>query len=106
MKRAAVYARVATTDQRVESQLYDLRQLAGKRGLEIVQEYADRGVSGTKARRPDALMADARQRKFSVLLVASFDRVARSTQHFLHVIDELDSLGIEFIAAREARIQL
>ena len=44
MKRAAVYARVATTDQRVESQLYDLRQLAGKRGLEIVQEYADKGL--------------------------------------------------------------
>src|SRR5438132_6930483 len=71
MKKAAIYARVSTADQHVESQLYDLRQLAEERGLEVVKEYADRGVSGTKARRPglDALMLDARQRKFSVVLV-------------------------------------
>jgi len=69
-----------------------------------VKEYADRGVSGTKARRPglDALMADVRQRKFSVVLVSAFDRVARSTRHFLHVVDELDSLGIEFVSRRES----
>ena len=103
MKRAAIYARVSTTDQHVESQVYDLRQMAAQRGLEVVKEYEDRGVSGTKARRPglDALMADARQRKFSVVLVAAFDRVARSTKHFLHVIDEFDSLGVEFISCRE-----
>ena len=35
-------------------------------------------------------MADARQHKFSVVLVAAFDRVARSTRHFLQVIDELE----------------
>ena len=46
-------------------------------------------------------MADARRKKFSVVLVAAFDRVARSTKHFLHVIDELDSLGIEFLSRRE-----
>jgi DNA invertase Pin-like site-specific DNA recombinase len=103
MKKAALYCRVSTVDQHVESQLYDLRQLAEQRGLEIVKEYADKGVSGLKARRPglDALMSDARQRKFSVVLVAAFDRVARSTRHFLHVVDELDSLGIEFVSRRE-----
>jgi len=103
MKKAAIYARVSTADQHVESQLYDLRHLAERRGFEIVKEYSDKGVSGLKARRPglDALMADARQRKFSVVLVAAFDRVARSTRHFLQVMDELDSLGIEFISQRE-----
>jgi DNA invertase Pin-like site-specific DNA recombinase len=35
------------------------------------------------------------------MLVSAFDRVARSTKHFLHVIDELDSLGIEFVSRRE-----
>ena len=39
----------------------------------------------------DTLMADARQKKFSVVLVAAFDRVARSTRHFLQVVDELDN---------------
>lgn len=103
MKKAAIYARVSTSDQHIESQLYDLRQLAAQRGLEVVKEYADVGISGTKARRPglDALMTDARQRKFTVVLVAAFDRVARSTKHFLHVMDELDSLGVQFISRRE-----
>jgi len=103
MKRAALYCRVSTADQHIESQLYDLRQLAEQRGFQVVKEYEDRGVSGLKARRPglDALMADARQRKFAVVLVAAFDRVARSTRHFLHVVDELDSLGIEFVSRRE-----
>jgi DNA invertase Pin-like site-specific DNA recombinase len=103
MKKAAIYMRVSTADQRVESQLYDLRELAAQRGFEIVHEYADRGISGTKARRPglDALMADARRKKFSVVLVAAFDRVARSTKHFLQLIDELDSLGVVFLSRRE-----
>ncbi len=103
MKKCALYARVSTLEQHVETQLYDLRQLAQQRGFEVVAEYTDHGVSGTKARRPglDALMADARKRKFSVVLVAAFDRVARSTRHFLQVIDEFDSLGIEFVSRRE-----
>src|ERR1700757_5188346 len=46
-------------------------------------------------------MADARRKKFSVVLVAAFDRIARSTRNFLHVIDELESLEIEFISRRE-----
>jgi DNA invertase Pin-like site-specific DNA recombinase len=102
-KTAAVYVRVSTPDQHVESQLYDLRELATQRGFEIVHEYEDRGVCGKKARRPglDALMADARRKRFSVVLVAAFDRIARSTRNFLQVIDELDSMGIEFISRRE-----
>jgi DNA invertase Pin-like site-specific DNA recombinase len=69
----------------------------GKRARE------DRGVCGKKARRPglDLLMADARRKTFSVALVAAFDRIARSTRNFLQVIDELDSMGIEFISRRE-----
>jgi DNA invertase Pin-like site-specific DNA recombinase len=104
MKRAALYARVSTPDQHVETQLYDLRKLAAQRGFEIVREYCDRGVSGSKARRPglDAMMADARRGEFSVLLVAAFDRVARSTKNFLEIVDELHELGVEFISAREA----
>jgi DNA invertase Pin-like site-specific DNA recombinase len=62
-----------------------------------------RGVCGQKARRSglDGLMADARRKKFSIVLVAAFDRIARSTRSFLQIIDELDSLGIEFIRRRE-----
>jgi DNA invertase Pin-like site-specific DNA recombinase len=103
MKKAAIYVRVSTPEQHVESQSYDLRELAAQRGFEVVHEYEDRGFCGKNARRPglDALMADARRKKFSVVLVVAFDRIARSTRNFLQVIDELDSMGIEFISRRE-----
>jgi DNA invertase Pin-like site-specific DNA recombinase len=87
----------------VETQLYQLRELAARRGFAVVHEYTDIGVSGSKARRKglDAMLADAHRRKFSIVLVAAFDRVARSVKHFLTVMDELNDLGIEFISARE-----
>jgi DNA invertase Pin-like site-specific DNA recombinase len=86
----------------------NLRETAFGRGektdsLQIVQEYRDSGVSVRRARRPglDALIADARRKKFSVVLVAAFDRVAPSVKHFLQVMDEFDSLGVVFISQCE-----
>jgi DNA invertase Pin-like site-specific DNA recombinase len=104
MKKAAIYARVSTADQHLETQLYDLRKLAANRGFEVSREYCDRGISGSKARRPalDSMMADGRRGEFSVVLVAAFDRIARSTKNFLEIVDELNELEIEFISAREA----
>ena len=102
MKRCAIYMRVSTVDQHPETQLHDLRQMAAQRGLEIVQEYTDR-ISGTKARRPglDQLRFDASRGKFDVVLVWACDRIARSTRHFLEVLDELNHLNIEFVSFRE-----
>jgi DNA invertase Pin-like site-specific DNA recombinase len=101
-KRAAIYCRVSTADQHPETQLYDLREMAKKRGYEVVHEYSD-VISGAKSKRPglDQLLADARRHRFDVVLVAAFDRVARSVRHFLEVLDELSHLGIEFVSHRE-----
>ena len=102
MKRAALYMRVSTLDQHPETQLYDLRQMAGQRGYEIVHEYTYR-ISGAKARRPglDQMMADARRGRFDVVLVWASDRIARSVKHFLDCLDELNRLGIEYVSFRE-----
>ena len=102
MKRAALYLRVSTVDQHPETQGYDLRQMAAQRGYEITQEYTDR-ISGVKARRPalDDLMRDARRGRFDIVLVWACDRIARSTRHFLEVLDELNRFGIEFVSFRE-----
>ena len=101
-KRAALYCRVSTGDQHLETQLLDLRELAKQRGFEIVGEYTD-VISGAKAKRPglDRLMGDARRRRFDVVLVAAFDRIARNVRHFLDVLDELSHLNIQFISMRE-----
>jgi DNA invertase Pin-like site-specific DNA recombinase len=104
MKKAAIYARVSTPDQHLENQVILLKTLASQRGIEIARQYSDRGISGSKARRPglDAMMADARRGEFSVVLVAAFDRIARSTKNFLEIVDELNDLNVEFISARES----
>ena len=67
-KRAAIYVRVSTDKQTVENQLQELRQIAERRGWEIVQEYQDAGISGAKGRdeRPglDEMLKDAQKRRF------------------------------------------
>jgi len=104
MKRAALYLRVSTLDQHPETQAIELRQFARQRGYDIVEEYMDHGVSGTKVRRPalDRLLEEAHRRRFDAVLVWSCDRLARSTKHFLQVLDELNELGIQFLSQREA----
>jgi len=106
MKRAAIYVRVSTVDQHPENQIRDLREYAQRRGLSVAQEqeYVDHGIGGTKARRPalDRMLEDARRRRFDVLVVWSCDRPARSTRHFLQVLDELDSCEVQFVSLREA----
>jgi DNA invertase Pin-like site-specific DNA recombinase len=103
VKRAVIYVRVSTTDQSVDPQLLDLREMAKARGYEIVREYSD-VISGTKAKRPglDALVADARRHRFEAVFVWAFDRMARSVRHFLEVLDELNHLNVAFISFREA----
>jgi len=102
VKRAALYMRVSSVDQHLETQLHDLRQMAAQRGYEILQEYVDR-ISGAKAKRPglDRMMADARRGRFDVVLVWASDRIARSVKHFLEVLDELNRLNIEYVSFRE-----
>jgi len=102
--KVAIYARVSTLDQNPEMQLAALREYAVRRGLEIVEEYVDCGVSGTKDRRPalDRLIHGARQRQFDVVLVWKFDRFARSVHHLIEALEEFRSLGIQFISYTEA----
>ncbi len=103
MKRAAIYARVSTYDQNPQTQVLDLRQLAAQRGYQVVAEFSDK-ISGTKSRRTglDQLLTDARRGRFDVVMTWACDRIARSTRHFLEVLDELNRLEIEFVSFREA----
>src|ERR1019366_174828 len=100
--RAAIYARVSTTEQSTELQLRDLRHYATARGI-VANEYVDTGFSGAKQSRPalDRLMEDGRKRRFDCVLVWRFDRFARSTKHLLLALEEFRSLGIQFISYQE-----
>src|SRR5437016_5377161 len=106
MKRAALYMRVSTRGhgQTTETQALALREYAAHRGFEIVEEYPDTGISGSKDSRPglDKLIKDARARHFDVVIVARFDRFARSVSHLLRALEEFNHLGIDFVSLSES----
>ena len=106
MRKVALYARVSTkhNGQDPETQLVALREYVTARGLEIAGEYVDIGISGAKDRRPELerLMQDARRRHFDAVLVARFDRFARSVRHLVMALDEFNSLGINFVSLSES----
>lgn len=99
--KAALYLRVSNLDQTHDTQLYDLRQTATLRGYQIVKDYTDR-TGGAKARRPalDQPLADARGRKFDVIMVGSLSDVACSVKQCLSVLDQLNQLGIGLVSCR------
>jgi DNA invertase Pin-like site-specific DNA recombinase len=97
-----IYARVSTKEQNVDMQLFDLREYAKARQLQIVQEYIDY-ASGSKNDRENylKLFNDARKRKTDCVLVWKFDRFARSTKELINALEEFNSLGVDFISFKE-----
>jgi DNA invertase Pin-like site-specific DNA recombinase len=103
MKKIAVYGRVSTNGQDANMQTRELEQFAQARGWNLVDSYVDVGISGSKDRRPelDRMMADARRRRFDVVLVYRYDRFARSLRHLVNALEEFRALGIEFVSIHE-----
>jgi DNA invertase Pin-like site-specific DNA recombinase len=98
--RAALYTRVSTKDkgQETANQLTQLRQFCDSQAWTIIGEYEDR-ESGGKADRSQfrAMMADAAQRKFDVLLFWALDRFTREGVYETHVyLKRLDDAGVRF----------
>ena len=103
IERAALYARVSTiTGQNPELQISELKEYAARRGWQVVAEFVDR-MSGVKESRPslNRLMADARQRKFDVVVVWKIDRFGRSLRHLVNALAELEAIGVSFISLRD-----
>jgi len=78
-----------------------MEKVAG--GLEIVGEYTDQGVSGSKESRPELnrLMADAHLRRFDAVLVWKIDRFGRSLKHLVNALADFGAYGIAFINLRD-----
>jgi DNA invertase Pin-like site-specific DNA recombinase len=100
--RAAIYARVSTTEQTAENQLLELRRYIEARGWTAV-EYVDIGVSGSKDRRPalDQLLADALRRRFDVVVCWRLDRLGRNLKHLITLLEDLQALGVAFVSLAE-----
>jgi DNA invertase Pin-like site-specific DNA recombinase len=99
IRRAALYLRVSTDRQTIENQEIQLRQVAERRGWEVVEIYNDAGISGAKGRkdRPglDRMLNDASRGKFQVVMAWAIDRVGRSLIDLLTTIQQLEACGVD-----------
>jgi DNA invertase Pin-like site-specific DNA recombinase len=100
--RAALYSRVSTTDQNNAIQVRELSENVERRRWELVGTYQDT-ISGAKASRPglERLMTHARPRQFDAVVVYKLESWGRSLVHCVTGIQELQSLGIRFVAVSQ-----
>lgn len=82
-KYAVIYARFSSENQREESidgQVRECSALAARLGLQVIEIYADRAISGKTDERPEfqRMIADSAQRQFQFVLVYKTDRFARN----------------------------
>ena len=105
MKKIAIYVRVSTNKQDSTNQLIELRDLAKRMNYEIVQEYTDNGISGTKGRedRPglDLLLNHAGQRRFEQVMIFDITRLGRSLQNCIETLNYLNSLKIDILIQKQ-----
>ncbi|MCD6311718.1 MAG: recombinase family protein, partial [Elusimicrobia bacterium] len=100
--------RVSTEDQvkegySLEVQREYLEAFAKREGYEIFKAYSDEGISAFSTRRTalQKLLADAKTKKFDLVLVHKIDRFSRNLKDLLNLVDELSSYGVGFKSATE-----
>lgn len=97
--KVGIYARVSTKEQDIDKQVDELVDYC-KRNNYDYELFVDKGISGSKESRPqfNRLMDDVRLKKIDLVMVYKIDRLARSIQHFLKIIQELKNKNIGFIS--------
>lgn len=99
MNRAVIYSRVSTNEQTIDNQLKVLREVAERKGLEVVNEISDEGISGAKGRDArkgfDELIKGAVRKEFDVILVWDVSRLGRSLKHLVSFLDDIQSTNCD-----------
>jgi len=101
-RKCALYVRVSTEDQNYTHQIKALKTFTSQQDIKVYKIYKDE-ISGSKSTRPalNDLMNDMRQNKFSSVIVWKLDRLGRSLQHLLHILEEFNKRDIDFISMTE-----
>ena len=95
--KAVIYTRISTSDkgQTVDNQLRILREVAEKKGYEVVQELSDEGISGAKGRDEregfNELIKGAIRKEFDIILCWDISRLGRSLKHLVSFLEDIQS---------------
>lgn len=105
--KVAIYARYSSDNQRdasIADQLRVCRAFAERQGWAIYEEYTDHAVSGATLLRAgfQALMRDALNRRFDVVLAESLDRFSRDQEDTAGLFKRLIFAGVNIVTLAEA----
>ena len=98
-RKVALYARVSTVDKQDSGvQFMRLREFTQSHGDEVFKEYEDK-ASGSNSDRPSLveMMNDAKNHRFSAILIVRLDRITRSLINLLHLLEKLDAYKVSLI---------
>jgi DNA invertase Pin-like site-specific DNA recombinase len=106
-QRAAIYARVSTTDQSCARQLSDLEAFALRAEYEVIGVFKET-ASGMKANRTEQnrVMALAQAREVDAVLVTELSRWGRSTQDLLSTLNRLANWNVSVVAMNGMTFEL
>ena len=95
-KKAVIYSRVSTTKgQTVDNQLKVLREVAEKKGLEVIREISDEGVSGAKGRDEregfNELIKGSIKNEWDIILCFDVSRLGRSLKDLVSFLEDIQS---------------
>ncbi|MFH4906277.1 cassette chromosome recombinase CcrB [Staphylococcus cohnii] len=106
-KRIGAYIRVSTERQvegySIDGQITQIEQFCHFDGYDLVDIYADRGISGKSMNRPalQRMLQDAKNGKLDCVIVYKINRLARNTSDLLTIVEELHRQNVEFFSLSE-----
>jgi len=105
--KAFAYIRVSTREQDEDIQRKAIEEFACRNGIEIVEWFIDKGVSGSLpfSQRPSSQQLLSRLDSVDSIVVWSIDRLGRSMLDTLNTIQTLESKGIKVISIKEEWLQ-
>ena len=105
--KVALYARVSSQEQvegfSLDAQLKAMREFALHKGWETAGEYTDAGFSARTDDRPEfkRLIADAKAKRFDVIVVHKFDRFSRRREDAVTYKAVLKRIGVQVYSVTE-----
>lgn len=110
-KKVAIYTRVSSNEQvrtgfGLQYQLEECRNRCKSKGLDVYDEYIEEGISGATElnSRPrfKELLEDAKEKKFSIICIWKFDRLARNSRIMQNIYYDLKTkYEIELLSCME-----
>jgi DNA invertase Pin-like site-specific DNA recombinase len=112
MERVAIYYRVSTDRQDLDSQKTTVEKwlldLPAEKRPKTINEYEDKGVSGKTVNREafQRMLGDARDGKIDTIIVYKLDRFSRNATTAINLLLNLDEAGVAFISVTQPVLNL